>query len=46
VSWRLHFSALLICAVEVYTLYNVVVWGHPEVAVAVACLLYACLAVT
>jgi hypothetical protein len=35
---------LLICAGEVYALYNVLLWGHPEVAVAVACLLYACLA--
>jgi hypothetical protein len=35
---------LLICAVEVFALYNVVLWGHPEDAVAVACLLYACLA--
>jgi hypothetical protein len=35
---------LLICAAEVYVLYNVVMWGHPEDAVAVACLLYACLA--
>jgi hypothetical protein len=34
----------LICAVEVYALYNVVLWGHPEAAVAVACLLYAYLA--
>jgi hypothetical protein len=35
---------LLICAAEVFALYNVVLWGHPEDAVAVACLLYACLA--
>lgn len=34
---------LLICAGEVFALYNVVLWGHPEDAVAVACLLYACL---
>jgi len=36
---------MLICAAEVYALYNVVDWGHPEDAIAVACLLYACLAV-
>jgi len=35
---------VVICAAEVYALYNVLVWGHPEDAVAVACLLYACLA--
>jgi hypothetical protein len=35
---------VLICAAEVYALYNVVLWGHPEDAIAVACLLYACLA--
>jgi hypothetical protein len=35
---------VLICAAEVFALYNVVLWGHPEDAVAVACLLYACLA--
>jgi len=35
---------LLICALEVYALYNVVLWGHPELAVAVAFLLYAYLA--
>jgi hypothetical protein len=35
---------LLICAIEVYALYNVVLWGHPEDAVAVAFLLYGCLA--
>lgn len=34
----------LICCVEVYALYNVVWWGHPELAMAVAFLLYACLA--
>ena len=27
-----------------FALYNVVLWGHPKDAVAVACLLYACLA--
>lgn len=37
-------SRLLICAVEVFALYNVLLWGHPEDAVAVACLLYSCLA--
>ena len=35
---------LLICAVEVLVLYNVLWWGHPEDAVAVAFLLYSCLA--
>jgi len=35
---------LLICAAEVFVLYNLVLWGHPEDAVAVVCLLYACLA--
>ncbi|MGD1010970.1 MAG: hypothetical protein ABR925_00335 [Acidimicrobiales bacterium] len=35
---------LLICAGEVYILYNVLQWGHPEDAVAVALLLYSCLA--
>jgi len=35
---------LLICAGEVVALYNVVWWGHPEDAVAVAFLLYSCLA--
>ncbi len=35
---------LLICAGEVYVLYNVLLWGHPEDAVAVAFLLYSCLA--
>ena len=35
---------LLICVGEVYALYNVVHWGHPEDAVAVAFLLYSCLA--
>ena len=34
----------LICAIEVYALYNVLLWGHPEDAVAVALLLYGCLA--
>ena len=35
---------ILISAAEVYALYNVVLWGHPEDAVAVAFLLYGCLA--
>jgi hypothetical protein len=35
---------LLICAGEVYVLCNVLTWGHPEDAVAVAFLLYSCLA--
>jgi len=37
---------VLICAAEVYALYNVVLWGHPEDAIAVTCLLYACLAIS
>jgi len=35
---------LLICAGGVLALYSVVLWGHPEDAVAVAFLLYSCLA--
>jgi len=35
---------LVICAGEVYALYNVLLWGHPEDAVAVALLVYSCLA--
>ena len=35
---------LLLCGAEVHALYNVVLWGHPEDALAVALLLYACLA--
>jgi hypothetical protein len=35
---------MLVCAGEVFALYNVLLWGHPEDALAVAFLLYACLA--
>ena len=35
---------LLICSAAVLVLYNVLWWGHPEDAVAVAFLLYSCLA--
>ncbi len=38
------FRRLLICACEVLVLYNVLWWGHPEDAIAVAFLLYSCLA--
>lgn len=34
----------VICAGEVYALYCVVWWGHPELAVAIAFLLYSCIA--